>query len=174
VDFRLVMFRPFVGEVLIAKLKTCDKSGLYCMFPFPISVMINAAFPMIIRVVPFLFKGFCMDVASVFYSFRTSQHSQNWVFLKTGGKHPTNLQTLANSVLQICVSMAFHPCCLCFLLSDWDFETGWCSVFGQLFWWHSYSRAFAAATFNIVTLSHQACVLVGHLVVRVVAKGQWV
>ncbi|KAH9576965.1 hypothetical protein CY35_01G190000 [Sphagnum magellanicum] len=29
VDFRLVMFRPFVGEVLIAKLKTCDKSGLY-------------------------------------------------------------------------------------------------------------------------------------------------
>jgi DNA-directed RNA polymerase subunit E'/Rpb7 len=77
VDFRLVMFRPFVGEVLIAKLKTCDKSGLYCMFPFPISVMVNAAFPMIIRVVPFLFKGFCMDVASVFYSFRTSQHSQN-------------------------------------------------------------------------------------------------
>ncbi len=88
------MFRPFVGEVLIAKLKTCDKSGLYCMFPFPISVMINAAFPMIIRVVPFLFKGFCMDVASVFYSFRTSQHSQNWVFLKTGGStshKPSNL-----------------------------------------------------------------------------------
>lgn len=53
-DFRLVMFRPFVGEVLIAKLKTCDKSGLYCMFPFPISVMVNAAFPMIIRVLPFL------------------------------------------------------------------------------------------------------------------------
>jgi len=77
VDFRLVMFRPFVGEVLIAKLKTCDKSGLYCMFPFPISVMVNAAFPVIIRVVPFLFKGFCMDVASVFYSFRTSQHSHN-------------------------------------------------------------------------------------------------
>jgi DNA-directed RNA polymerase subunit E'/Rpb7 len=47
VDFRLVMFRPFVGEVLIAKLKTCDKSGLYCMFPFPISVMVNAAFPVI-------------------------------------------------------------------------------------------------------------------------------
>lgn len=30
VDFRLVMFRPFVGEVLIAKLKRCDKAGLYC------------------------------------------------------------------------------------------------------------------------------------------------
>ncbi|XP_024379800.1 uncharacterized protein [Physcomitrium patens] len=29
VDFRLVMFRPFVGEVLIAKLKRCDKAGLY-------------------------------------------------------------------------------------------------------------------------------------------------
>lgn len=29
VDFRLVMFRPFVGEVLIAKLKRCDEAGLY-------------------------------------------------------------------------------------------------------------------------------------------------
>lgn len=29
VDYRLVMFRPFVGEVLIAKLKRCDKAGLY-------------------------------------------------------------------------------------------------------------------------------------------------
>ncbi|KAG0612551.1 hypothetical protein M758_6G036600 [Ceratodon purpureus] len=29
VNFRLVMFRPFVGEVLIAKLKRCDKAGLY-------------------------------------------------------------------------------------------------------------------------------------------------
>lgn len=25
------MFRPFVGEVLLAKLKRCDKTGLYCM-----------------------------------------------------------------------------------------------------------------------------------------------
>jgi len=29
VDFRLIMFRPFVGEVLLAKLKRCDKTGLY-------------------------------------------------------------------------------------------------------------------------------------------------
>eukprot|EP00249_Psilotum_nudum_P019455 c27262_g1_i1 orf=581-1147(+) len=28
VDFRLVMFRPFVGEVLVGKLQECDKSGL--------------------------------------------------------------------------------------------------------------------------------------------------
>lgn len=29
VNFRLVMFRPFVGEVLVGKLKKSDKNGLY-------------------------------------------------------------------------------------------------------------------------------------------------
>jgi DNA-directed RNA polymerase subunit E'/Rpb7 len=33
VEFQLVMFRPFIGEVLTGKLKKCDKSGLYSMFP---------------------------------------------------------------------------------------------------------------------------------------------
>lgn len=34
VTFRLVMFRPFVGEVLTAKLKSCDKTGLWLSMDF--------------------------------------------------------------------------------------------------------------------------------------------
>ncbi|EFJ12066.1 hypothetical protein SELMODRAFT_235152 [Selaginella moellendorffii] len=30
VEFQLVMFRPFPGEILVAKLKKCDKNGLVC------------------------------------------------------------------------------------------------------------------------------------------------
>ena len=31
VEFRLVMFRPFVGEIITAKLKESDSYGLRCM-----------------------------------------------------------------------------------------------------------------------------------------------
>lgn len=31
VEFRLVMFRPFIGEIIAAKLKESDSSGLRCM-----------------------------------------------------------------------------------------------------------------------------------------------
>jgi len=34
VNFRLVMFRPFVGEVLVGKLKKSDKNGLYLSLGF--------------------------------------------------------------------------------------------------------------------------------------------
>ncbi|KAH7284146.1 hypothetical protein KP509_34G041200 [Ceratopteris richardii] len=34
VEFRLVMFKPFIGEVLVGKLKKCDKSGLYLSLGF--------------------------------------------------------------------------------------------------------------------------------------------
>eukprot|EP00246_Nothoceros_aenigmaticus_P010384 TRINITY_DN26865_c0_g1_i1.p1 TRINITY_DN26865_c0_g1~~TRINITY_DN26865_c0_g1_i1.p1 ORF type:complete len:188 (-),score=33.61 TRINITY_DN26865_c0_g1_i1:262-825(-) len=34
VTFRLVMFRPFVGEVMTGKLKSCDESGLHLSLDF--------------------------------------------------------------------------------------------------------------------------------------------
>ncbi|KAL3685631.1 hypothetical protein R1sor_003653 [Riccia sorocarpa] len=34
VDFQLVMFRPFIGEVITGKLKRCDKTGLYVSLQF--------------------------------------------------------------------------------------------------------------------------------------------
>lgn len=32
VQFRMIVFRPFVGEVIVAKLKESNESGLRCMF----------------------------------------------------------------------------------------------------------------------------------------------
>lgn len=32
VEFRMVVFRPFVGEIIAAKLKESNKDGLRCMF----------------------------------------------------------------------------------------------------------------------------------------------
>ncbi|XP_057828196.1 uncharacterized protein LOC131039436 isoform X2 [Cryptomeria japonica] len=34
INFRLIMFRPFIGEVLVGKLKKSDKSGIYLSLGF--------------------------------------------------------------------------------------------------------------------------------------------
>lgn len=34
VKCRLVMFRPFVGEIIDAKLKDYDENGLHCMYNY--------------------------------------------------------------------------------------------------------------------------------------------
>lgn len=41
VEFRLVVFRPFVGEIIAAKLKESDANGLRCMSDNDLSTLFH-------------------------------------------------------------------------------------------------------------------------------------